>query len=309
MVSILKSKKKMFAATLTAFIAAAAIIAAQSVSGGEVIAAQMEKDENIKARAAPEVSEDRPEKDLKESIGDTVLFLMPEAEREAAGEEVQMTDDVKLQMTEYMAEKGVNPVEETGTSARDGDKAGNEELPLNEEPPSNPDQSVTSMISCRGFLTIDPGMESVESLANAQWESLPDSVREFVAGNGWQIRITAGWFGDAYGYDVLLSGLTVYDEKTSYITGTEFCINRALLHEIGHIVDAENGYPSLSGEFIQIYSTESGGWFEAENYGDDHGKSNTQEYFAETFKYILRYGDAYADTAPETYAFVHRYIP
>lgn len=310
MVSILKNKKKFFAAAITVFIVAGAIIAAQSISAREVTATRIETGENIKARAGPAAEGKSPEKDLKGSIGDPVLFLLPEAGQEATEEEAQMTDEVKLLMKEYMAEKGVEPFEEAEPIANDmDDEAGIEGKPDEKEPLSDPEQSVTQQDSYRDILIIDPGMEDVASLAYEQWESLPDSVRAFVAGNRWQIRITSGWFGEVYGFDVPLSGLTVYDEKTSYITGTEFCINRALLHEIGHIIDAENGYPSLSDEFVQIYNTEVGNWIEVENYGDDHGKSDSQEYFAETFKYILRYGEAYADTAPATYAFVQRYMP
>lgn len=309
MASMLKNKKKIFAAAITAFIAAGAIFTAQSISAREVTATQIETGENIKERAGPVTEENIREKDQKESIGDSVLFLLPETDQEATEEEAQMTDEVKLLMKEYIAEKGVEPVEETDPIADDMDEAGKEEIPDEDEPPSDPEESVTQAASYRDVLVIDSGMEDVASLAYEQWESLPDSVRAFVAGNRWQIRITSGWFGEVYGFDVPLSGLTVYDEKTSYITGTEFCINRALLHEIGHIIDAENGYPSLSDEFVQIYNTEVGNWIEVENYGDDHGKSDSQEYFAETFKYILRYGETYADTAPATYAFVQRYMP
>lgn len=310
MASILKNKKKFFTAAITVFIVAGVIIAAQSISAREVTATRIETGENIKDRAGPAAQEKSQEKDLKGSIGEPVLFLLPETDQEATEEEVQMTDEEKLLMKEYMAEKGVEPFEEAEPIANDmDDEAEIEEIPDEDEPSFEPEQSVTQAASYRDILIIDPGLEDVASLAYEQWESLPASVRAFVAGNGWQIRITSGWFGEAYGFDVPLSGLTVYDEKTSYITGTEFCINRALIHEIGHIVDAENGYPSLSDGFVQIYNTEAGSWIEVENYGDDHGKSNTQEFFAETFKYILRYGEAYADTAPATYAFVHQYMP
>jgi len=260
---------------------------------------------------------------MEDSTEETVLFLLPENPVCAVAEEkeVQMTDEeTRIQTEEFIEEKGVNACDED-VSGENGSTEALEAETVSEEDPdrealsaeedSVPEQSndVQTQISWPDYLTIEPGCEGAGEIANAAWNSLPNSVRCFVAERGWQICITSGWFGNAYGYSVPLSGLTVYDERTSYITGTEFCINRALIHEIGHIVDEECGYPSLSEEFLQIYFAESPGWYEVENYGDDHGKSNSQEYFAETFKYILRYGDAYADTAPATYEFVRGYIP
>lgn len=165
----------------------------------------------------------------------------------------------------------------------------------------------SSPVSYPDYLTIDPGMKRLGTYANKQWNALPDSIRVFIAERGWVIRVTDDPYWEEFGHDPV-SGMTVFSRKTCFITDSRFCVKHALYHEIGHLIDMESGFPSKSEEFQRIYESESDRWKEVDDL-KGYGRSNSLEYFAETFQYILRYGDRYAETAPETYAFVRRYIP
>lgn len=98
--------------------------------------------------------------------------------------------------------------------------------------------------------------------------------------DGWEIeQVSYEVMSDEYnGDDALASktfiGLTVVDDKKIYLSGLDYEAHKALAHEIGHVCDVNNGFPSKSLIFEEIYEAEAKGY----------GATNPQEFFAEVYK-------------------------
>ena len=90
-------------------------------------------------------------------------------------------------------------------------------------------------------------------------------------------------------------GATNYSQKTIYISEA-----RATLHEFGHFLDWQLGFPA---EHEQLYLAE------AQNSGlRDYAKTNAREYFADCFNYWIAYSgsekrmETFRNAAPQTWA-------
>ena len=139
---------------------------------------------------------------------------------------------------------------------------------------------------------------------NSELSKAPKQDVDLVFQSGWAIEVTDENFGERYGYTTPVAGLTDYGNKIIYIK--EDRINRALLHEIGHVLDYECGLPSQTEEFHQIYVVEKQRFVDCTSVNDRHEIVNEKEYFASVYQnIILNYEDTVRNV-PRTVEFIER---
>ena len=120
--------------------------------------------------------------------------------------------------------------------------------------------------------------------------------------------ISAQSLNNRFGYSSSIAGLTDFSNKIIYLDNRSSAIKSSLMHEIGHAIDTTYGQPSQSAEFINLYNLERGSFYEVDNVGDNHGTSSNLEYFAAIVNNIIKTGNTYYHTAPQSYDFVRRYM-
>ena len=115
---------------------------------------------------------------------------------------------------------------------------------------------------------------------------------------GWTYRINFDYISELSKHlNMSCIGATNYSQKTIYISDAS-----ATLHEFGHFLDGQLGFPA---EHERLYLAE------AQNSGlRDYAKTNTREYFADFFACYIRYRgnekvmEALQKNAPETYRYM-----
>jgi len=132
---------------------------------------------------------------------------------------------------------------------------------------------------------------------------LPAKVYEKLARNGWVVYIVDN-VGNTVGmYDNNILALCVPDQRY-VVLGSACQESDAILHELGHAVDAELKYPSTSRDFGLIYGEEVPIFIKTHL----TAKANTAtatEYFAEAFQeYIINPTYLY-NNCPKTYTFIN----
>ncbi len=153
------------------------------------------------------------------------------------------------------------------------------------------------------------GTNSVCVQANNYWKyTVPDGLKTKLVDIGWKFVISGQRLADRFGYGMSIAGITEYGTKTIYLDNRSKVVNRATLHEIGHAVDAIAGWPSLSGEFAQIFEAEKYSFVDCTAVGDGHETSNVQEYFASVFQNAIINSGNCQRQAPRSYEFVMRYM-
>ena len=129
---------------------------------------------------------------------------------------------------------------------------------------------------------------------------LPEQVLDAFNAAGWTYCIDFDYMG-GLGKRLNMSciGATNYSRKTIYISEAS-----ATLHEFGHFLDWQLGFPA---EHEQLYLAE------AQTSGlRDYAKTNAREYFADCFDYWITYSadkkrmDDFRDAAPQTYAYMKK---
>lgn len=73
-------------------------------------------------------------------------------------------------------------------------------------------------------------------------------------------------------------GITFVPEEVIWLSTIDYEAKKALIHEIGHACDYNNGFPSKTEEFMEIFDSEAKGY----------GATNEQEFFAETYKCLAK---------------------
>ena len=145
--------------------------------------------------------------------------------------------------------------------------------------------------------------------ANNYWNyTVPDALKVKLVNNGWHFAISGQRLADRYGYSMSIAGITDYGSKTILLDNRSKVVKRATLHEIGHAVDQIHGWPSLSGEFAQIFEAEKYSFVDCTAVGDGHETSNIQEYFASVFQNAIINAGNTSKNAPQSYNFVMKYM-
>jgi hypothetical protein len=141
--------------------------------------------------------------------------------------------------------------------------------------------------------------------ANQRLALVPENIKASFVNNGWHIYVTGEniaqtYFGGAYNS---VRGATSADGKFIVIETRDVAVKTATIHEFGHYLDSATGWPSATAEFADIYNAEVG-TFKAQ-IPNASSVRNEQEFFAETFYYVLVDGSKCTPRAKE---FVERYI-
>lgn len=150
---------------------------------------------------------------------------------------------------------------------------------------------------------------SVKKEMNEKMKLIPQNLLNTFYNNGYQLVLTTKSIqGNYYNGSVSgpIAGLFMGDRNTIYVAAIERYIDMALLHEFGHFLDSLHGYVSTTDEFVQIFYEEKE-YLTTFSY-DNHYKSNTKEYFAESFEQIIENPERCRNEVPKTYEFITRYM-
>lgn len=117
---------------------------------------------------------------------------------------------------------------------------------------------------------------------------------------GWTYRIDFDYISElSKQLNMSCIGATNYSQKTIYLSDTS-----ATLHEFGHFLDWQLGFPA---EHERLYLAE------AQNSGlRDYAKTNAGEYFADCFDYWVAYSgnekrmETFRNAAPQTWAYMKK---
>lgn len=129
---------------------------------------------------------------------------------------------------------------------------------------------------------------------------VPEQVLDAFNATGWAYCIDFDYIsGLSKQLNMSCIGATDYSQKTIYITEAN-----ATLHEFGHFLDGQLGFPA---EHKQLYLAE------AQNSGlRDYAKTNAREYFADCFDYWVAYSgnekrmETFRNAAPQTWAYMKK---
>lgn len=136
---------------------------------------------------------------------------------------------------------------------------------------------------------------------------LPDKMITGIYSKNWNFIITdedlsLKFFNGAY---TKVHAVTGFEEKTVYISSTSDYLDRSALHEIGHIIDFENGWVHKTNEFYRIYTDERLTYKAAiGKNATNYAKTSSTEYFAEAFQDYFLNPEQLMQTAPRTYGYV-----
>ena len=132
---------------------------------------------------------------------------------------------------------------------------------------------------------------------------VPKPILDAFNAAGWTYRIDFDYIGELSGQlNISCIGATNYSRKTIYISEAS-----ATLHEFGHFLDGQMGFPA---EHERLYLAE------AQNSGlRDYAKTNAREYFADCFAYYITYEgnsemlERLRKNAPQTCAYFEKLMP
>ena len=129
---------------------------------------------------------------------------------------------------------------------------------------------------------------------------LPEQVLDAFNAAGWTYCIDFDYMGGlSKKLNMSCIGATNYSQKTIYLSDAS-----ATLHEFGHFLDGQLGFPA---EHEQLYLAE------AQNSGlRNYAKTNAREYFADSFDYWIVYSgsekrmETFRNAAPQTWAYMKK---
>jgi len=131
---------------------------------------------------------------------------------------------------------------------------------------------------------------------------VPKPILDAFNAVGWTYRIDFDYMGALSDHlNMSCIGATNYSRKTIYISEAS-----ATLHEFGHFLDGQMGFPT---EHERLYLAE------AKNSGlRDYAKTNAREYFADCFAYYITYGsnsemlECLRKNAPQTCTYIEKIV-
>lgn len=150
---------------------------------------------------------------------------------------------------------------------------------------------------------------SYADMVEAELNLIPKELRTEFVESGYHIYVTdENLAKEYYGggrYDRIY-GVIFFDKDLILISGNEYSIKEATVHEFGHWFDQYLGYASNSRDFTMIYSSERARFSNA-----IRGRCSTQEikeYFAEAFYVYIKAPQLLRQVAPQTYAYMNYYV-
>lgn len=142
---------------------------------------------------------------------------------------------------------------------------------------------------------------------NAQLAMIPSNLITEFQNDGWHIYCTdmdidAVYYNSQFG---AVMGTTNYEEHRILIEDRTIAVTDAVVHEMGHWLDWHNGTVTDSNEFMNIYYAETDifkSTFNMTCYYDQ------KELFAEAFWKYLTNNQQLANSCPQLYTFMSRYV-
>lgn len=171
------------------------------------------------------------------------------------------------------------------------------------EPTTPPEPATASGICEKDGCVDDHWISDI----NAQLAMIPSNLITEFQNDGWHIYCTdmdidAVYYNGQFG---AVMGTTNYDEHRILIEDRRVAVTDAAIHEMGHWLDWHNGTVTNSDEFMNIYYTETDifkSTFHMTCYYDQ------KELFAETFWKYLTDNQQLANSCPQLYNFMSRYV-
>lgn len=139
---------------------------------------------------------------------------------------------------------------------------------------------------------------------------VPQRILDKMASQGWKIYLIPGVLGTAVYHEEKedYTGITYYDEyKIEIGIGHKYAypVRGVLLHEIGHVLDGIEGFPSEKNVFDSCYKKENGvfkGALDIES--EEYASRESREYFAEAIQLYWLQDEYLKYNCPDTYNFL-----
>ena len=171
------------------------------------------------------------------------------------------------------------------------------------EPTTPPEPATASGICEKDGYVDDHWISDI----NAQLAMIPSNLITEFQNDGWHIYCTdmdidAVYYNSQFG---AVMGTTNYEEHRILIEDRTIAVTDAVVHEMGHWLDWHNGTVTDSNEFMNIYYTETDAFkstFNMTCYYDQ------KELFAEAFWKYLTDNQQLANSCPQLYNFMSRYV-
>lgn len=133
----------------------------------------------------------------------------------------------------------------------------------------------------------NPDVDSqLVAYANKILGYVPDYIKVMFEDDGWKVLLSNEDLGTRFedpqkGFEPgKLRGLTSFDEHVIYIDGNAYSIESAMLHEMGHYMDAKLGRPSSTDEFAQALEEDRDPF---DFYVKKSADESSEEMFADAF--------------------------
>lgn len=171
------------------------------------------------------------------------------------------------------------------------------------EPTIPPEHTTTSGICEKDGYVDDHWISDI----NAQLAMIPSNLITEFQNDGWHIYCTDMDIDDVYYNSQFgaVMGTTNYEEHRILIEDRTMAVTDAVIHEMGHWLDWHNGTVTNSDEFMNIYYAETDVFkstFNMTCYYDQ------KELFAEAFWKYLTDNQQLANSCPQLYNFMSRYV-
>lgn len=171
------------------------------------------------------------------------------------------------------------------------------------KPTETPEPETTSDICEKDGYVDDHWISDI----NAQLAMIPSYLITEFQNDGWHIYCTdmdidAVYYNSQFG---AVMGTTNYEEHRILIEDRTIAVTDAVIHEMGHWLDWHNGTVTDSNEFMNIYYAETDVFkstFNMTCYYDQ------KELFAEAFWKYLTDNQQLANSCPQLYNFMSRYV-
>ena len=178
--------------------------------------------------------------------------------------------------------------------------------------------------------SLEPGVYFVQKEGNVddswiikaeiEYRKIPKEIREdFEKNSNGEIFVTDKDLAKEYGFKYNIMG--IYTEKKKHYEGSEEILwyqgtikvedreeaMTALIHEIGHYIDYTHDTISETEEFKGIKAEEVGelAYYFKPNKGN---YKNTEEYFAESFKYYILEPEELEKRCPKTFRYIDKIV-
>lgn len=164
-----------------------------------------------------------------------------------------------------------------------------------------------SVPSYSGFIVNDGGVADKWLFKlEANYLKIPENVRNNFQNNGWSVVCTTSKLGEKFfSSDMSVQAVADNATKTIWVEAREAAMT-SILHEMGHYVDWQNGWVSMTNAFRDIWLCEVD-TFKSIITTNDSNTSSPSEYFAEAYQVSLEYPDLLSQYCPQTYEYVVTY--